>query len=161
VAHLLLGTAAQESGLLWTRQRMPRWEGSTGGFSRWQLEAGSIKDSLAYLKARPEMLKRATAYLFDDPHASIVWITACSVETLLWVMRFTDSNRLGCLFARLHYLRVTEPVPDGLQAQAEYWKRYYNTTLGAGKPEQYVANWKRLCSAAVAQRLQMKAGGAK
>lgn len=161
VAHLLLGTAAQESGLVWTRQRMPRWESGTGGFSRWQLESGSIKDSLAYLKARPEMLKRATQFLFDDSHASIVWITACSVETLLWVMRFTDANRLGCLMARLHYLRVSDPVPSGLAEQAAYWKQYYNTHLGAGKPEQYIASWKRLCSDAVAKRLQAKAASAK
>lgn len=161
VANLLFGTAAQESGLVWTRQRMPRWEGVNGGFSRWQLESGSISDSLAYLKARPEMLKRATQFLFDDPHASTVWLTAMPVETLLWVMRFTDSNRLGCLFARLHYLRVPESVPVGLSDQAAYWKRWYNTVKGAGTPEQYIASWKRLCSNAVAKRLQESTKGAK
>lgn len=45
--------------------------------------------------------------------------------------------------ARLHYLRVPEPLPDpgdevGL---AEYWKKHYNTPQGHGTVEKFVDNY--------------------
>lgn len=141
VARLLFGTAAQESGLRWERQRSPRWDGDVGGFSKWQLEKNSILDSLAYLRARPDVLRRATLFLFEDPNTPTTWVDTMPIESILWAMRLDNNDKIGVLFARLHYLRVAEPVPTGLYQQAAYWKRYYNTPSGAGTAEQYIQSW--------------------
>ena len=40
-----------------------------------------------------------------------------------------------------------EPLPPAWDpdAQGDYWKRYYNTPLGAGRPEEYVESWHIHC----------------
>lgn len=144
VSKLLFGTAVQESGLQWERQRSPRWDGTVGGFSKWQLEKGSIEASLAYLRTHPAMCARATAWLFDDPHAPVTWVDTMGLDAILWAMRLDDNDKIGCLFARLHYLRISEPVPDTVMAQAAYWKKYYNTVAGAGTVAQYLTNWRKV-----------------
>jgi len=35
------------------------------------------------------------------------------------------------------------PQAGDLAAMAAYWKKFYNTPLGAGKPEQFVAKWRK------------------
>lgn len=54
----------------------------------------------------------------------------------------------ACAMARIHYLRIKEPLPpaDNIPALAAYWKRYYNTALGKGKESEYIANWNKYCS---------------
>lgn len=49
--------------------------------------------------------------------------------------------RLAIVTCRLRYLVVPTALPDGddVWALARYWKRHYNTYLGAGRPEQFVA----------------------
>jgi hypothetical protein len=32
---------------------------------------------------------------------------------------------------------------------AVYWKRFWNTSQGAGKPEQFIANWNRFAISSV------------
>jgi hypothetical protein len=44
---------------------------------------------------------------------------------------------------RIHYLRVPEKIPVGLHPQAAYWKKYYNTPLGAGTVNEYINSWER------------------
>jgi hypothetical protein len=44
---------------------------------------------------------------------------------------------------RIHYLRVPEKIPVGLHPQAAYWKKYYNTPLGAGTINEYINSWER------------------
>lgn len=149
VAQLLFGTAAQESNLIWERQRSPRWEGDVGGFSKWQLEKASIKASLDALKKNAVLAKTAGDFLFADPNApdslkaetSVLWAT----DIVLWSMRMDDNDHIGALFCRLHYLRCPGAVPTELQGQAEYWKKYYNTSAGKGTAAEYIENWKRYC----------------
>lgn len=47
---------------------------------------------------------------------------------------------------RVFYRRIKAPLPPAgdLAGQAAYWKRYYNTELGKGRPEQYVKAWTTL-----------------
>ena len=58
-------------------------------------------------------------------------------------MRMDDNDKIGVLFCRLHYFRVNDPIPASLADQAAYWKRWYNTTAGAGTPDQYIKSWGR------------------
>ena len=48
--------------------------------------------------------------------------------------------------ARIHYLRVPEALPaaDDVVGLAAYWKRYYNTELGAGTVEKFVESYQRI-----------------
>lgn len=50
---------------------------------------------------------------------------------------------LAILSARLNYLSKPDSIPESLQGQAAYWKRYWNTYLGKGTIEQYVRNWNK------------------
>ncbi len=144
-ARLLFGTAAQESGLLWERQRSPRWDGAVGGFSKWQLEISSIKESIAFVRQRQALLVRATEFLFADPRATTNWIDI-PFDSILWAMRMDDNDKIGCLFARLHYMWSTPlPIPDSIEQQAQYWKTYYNSPAGRGTVGQYIENWNRIC----------------
>lgn len=145
VAQLLLGTAAQESAFVWERQRTPNWDGLIGGFSKWQLESASILNTLRSLKARPIRLEKVTQFLFADPHATTNWVDL-PIDTILWMLRLHDNDYLGVMLAREHYRRIAFPVPSGVEAQAMYWKQYYNTSLGKGKVTDYIANWNKYCA---------------
>lgn len=47
----------------------------------------------------------------------------------------------ACAMARIHYHRRNMLVPKTLEEQAQFWKEYYNTPKGEGKPEQYIADY--------------------
>ena len=36
------------------------------------------------------------------------------------------------VLARVHLLRFSEALPSDMLGQAKYWKKYWNTSLGAG-----------------------------
>ena len=44
----------------------------------------------------------------------------------------------GIVFCRLKYWRVPKKMPSSVEGKANYWKKYYNTELGAGDPEHFV-----------------------
>jgi len=146
VARLLFGTAAQESGLMWERQRTPRFLSDVGGFSKWQLETGSIGDSIRLCGRKRELCRRASEFLFNDPNAPPDAVLQIPLPVWLWGLRMDDNDVPGVLFARLHYLRVPAAVPEDLAGQADYWKAHYNTARGAGTAAQYLASWRRYCA---------------
>ena len=47
--------------------------------------------------------------------------------------------------ARIHYLRVQEPLPtaNDISALAAYYKKYYNTPNGAATEQQFIDNFNR------------------
>ena len=51
--------------------------------------------------------------------------------------------RYQIIMARIHYLRKPGAIPTTLSGQANYWKKHYNTYLGAGTVEKYIAAWDR------------------
>jgi hypothetical protein len=54
---------------------------------------------------------------------------------------------LAFVFCRLKYYTVHRhlPAPWDVVAQAAYWKSYYNTELGCGRPEDYIRAWETYC----------------
>jgi len=42
------------------------------------------------------------------------------------------------LMARVKLWRVREKIPHEIEKQAEYWKRYYNTSKGSGSVEKFI-----------------------
>lgn len=55
-------------------------------------------------------------------------------------VEFSDLDKplIAALAARLFLLRIPEPIPETLEGQAEYWKKFYNTALGKGTVEGFI-----------------------
>mgnify|MGYP006863440804 FL=1 len=142
VAALLVGTAAVESAFAHRRQIGFSWASTRGGWSLWQLEAGSIQDSLRYLGDREALHRRCEAWLLGPGgEGQIPWVldSMLARSSLLYHLQaVATSDRLACLFARLHYMRRPEPVPATEKERAFYWKKFYNTATGAGTYERYM-----------------------
>lgn len=135
VARLLMGTAAAESLLKYRRQIGFSMENPNGAWGLWQTEQHAVADSVRYLARRRDVLAAAMRFA---PSVS----EAMCAGALPRLHMIRDDDRLACLFARLHYLRVAEAVPDDLRGQAGYWKRYYNTRAGKGTVEGYMDKWR-------------------
>lgn len=136
VARLLLGTAATESLLRYRRQIGFRMDRLNGAWGLWQTEYGAVSDSVIYLRRRGDVLANAARFV------NMAGVFDMSGHSIM--RRIHDDDRFAVVIARLHYFRVAEAVPDTLEGQAAYWKKYYNTRLGAGTVAGYVRNWNSL-----------------
>lgn len=128
-AELLLGTAIQESGLRYLQQL-----GNGPALGLFQMEPTTHDDIwLNFLAYREDLSDKLRA--IDDN------CDPWSMVGNLWY---------AAAMCRIHYLRAPDSLPaaGALNAQAVYWKRHYNTPLGAGTAAEYVANWNRLMGAA-------------
>lgn len=125
--QLLLNTARHESHLMYLVQLR---NGPARGL--WQMEPATHDDIWQhFLISKPDL------------HARLLRLSIGSREG----GGHPDAQQMvgnlfyACAMARVHYLRVPEPLPavHDLHGQARYWKRYYNTHLGAGTEEQFIA----------------------
>lgn len=131
--QLVLGTAIQESQLRWRRQL-----GGGPALGLWQCEPATHQDIWDnYLRYKRSLALR-------------IWSLAPDPEPLRWdvpprALRLVMDDAYACALCRIHYLRVPAPLPgaDDLEAQAAYWKRWYNTPAGKGQPEEYREKWGR------------------
>lgn len=126
--ELIMGTFAQESNFKYTRQI-----GGGPALGYGQMEPATFNDIIAnYLKYKPELMGKI--------------MKACGIVTFKPEILVDNIPLIICM-TRIHYLRVSEPLPSyrDVWAMAEYWKKYYNTTLGKGKVEEFVDNYKRYC----------------
>lgn len=143
VGDLLIGTAAVESGMTARRQYGYETSDSGGAWGKWQTEAPPLVDNIRYLRAHDAVRRNAGRWLYgpcgDEDMGGLL---RTSEHCLLRLIH--DWDRLAVLMARIHYMRFSAPVPSTLQGQAEYWKRYYNTTAGKGTPGKYIRAWERL-----------------
>lgn len=48
------------------------------------------------------------------------------------------SPLLSLVFARLKYRLIPDAIPDTVDGRARYWKKWYNSEIGAGTPEHYI-----------------------
>lgn len=71
-------------------------------------------------------------------------ISALLVGPLPEAEQMAGNLYYAAAMARCHYLRVPEPLPDpgNIQAMGHYWKRHYNTALGAGTVAEFVNSWR-------------------
>lgn len=123
--ELVLGTSIQESGLRYLRQM-----GNGPALGLWQMEPATHHDLWEnFLPFKGKLgLKVLGPYSRPDP-ARMAWDLA-----------------YGCAMCRIHYLRFPEVLPPAgdLAGQAALWKLRYNTPLGKGSVDQYIANWQRM-----------------
>ncbi|MBF0339771.1 MAG: hypothetical protein HQL95_02250 [Magnetococcales bacterium] len=123
---LLLGTAAQESGLgTWLRQ-----VGGGPAMGVFQMEPATFHDILDnFVKYHPEI----QAVIAKQ------WPGGVNPELMITDLIF------AAVMCRLHYRRVKESIPEAgdIQALARYWKAHYNTPAGAGTEAEFVHNWQQ------------------
>lgn len=123
--ELLMGTCAQESHLGKYRKQI----GGGPALGIFQMEPATFNDIVAnYLNNRIPLKEKILEI------AGVREFNAKDLE---------NNDRLATCMARVHYLRKPASIPAGLDGQAAYWKKYYNTVLGKGTEEEYKANYKR------------------
>ena len=138
VAQLLFMTAAHESGgFRYRRQLGFARLSERGAFGLWQTEWLSALDSLRFLRRNVPLLAHSREWV--DSFSALAGTPLCEggKQTILATLQTKDGDPLGCLLARLHYLRIPKAIPHDVQAQSRYAKRYYNTRLGAATAEDY------------------------
>lgn len=124
--QMLLGTAARESrlGKIKTKNRKT-------GIGPFQIIRTTEKDIWNnYLKYKPELAKK-----IEDTTG----VSGPSPDAL------ENNFPYAAIMARLVYKRVPEDLPPAsdVKAQAEYWKKWYNTDLGAGSPEKFMDSYEK------------------
>lgn len=130
--EILLGTAMQESGC---GEYLDQIRGPAKGI--WQMEPVSEEDIWTnFLAFRPE---------FRVP------VTKLMVSGIDRTNQLEGNLYYACAMARVEYYRAPVPLPAAgdLNAQAEYYVKYYNRG-GAATTAEYIANWHKL-QAALAQ----------
>jgi len=123
--ELVLGTALVESNLTYLVQH-----GGGPALSVFQLEPKTIADIQDNFIRHRHFLREAIA------HVSSTWpILPDQVKGNLY---------LATMFCRIHYRRAAAPLPvtGDVDAQAKYWKTYYNTAKGKGNVSKYKEAWK-------------------
>ena len=106
--------------------------------SFWQVEPATAVDTLAhYLVHRPSLMQKcAEASLVDLKH----WQ---NYDELVWANILEKNIAAGIIHCRIKYWRVPKRMPNTIEGQADYWKKYYNTEGGAGDPEHFVESVKK------------------
>ncbi|MDE2395785.1 MAG: hypothetical protein KGL43_17725 [Burkholderiales bacterium] len=124
-AELLLGTALQESKLVYRRQL-----GNGPARGLFQMEMATHNDLFANFLRYRSTLRHAVIQLKSAPDAD--------AEDEL-----TQNDAYAAAMARVHYLRAPKRLPTAgdTEAMAAYWKQYYNTPLGGGTVDQYIESW--------------------
>lgn len=133
--NLLLGTMAAESGGRWLRQRIELEAGDWavgpghGIYSMEPATEGSLWEN--YLRYRMQwgrigqLVRRLICEKPPAPHLLI------------------SDLRYATAMARIKYWKDPDSLPNAndIAGLARYWKRVYNTRLGAGTPEFFEECW--------------------
>ena len=126
--ELLLGTAIQESLCFMYRKQV----GGGPALGYYQMEPSTHDDIWDnFLKYRPTLANNTIFFL--------------SSKNANKHMELKNNDKYATAMARIHYMRVVFPIPKrgDLSAQANYWKRHYNTPLGRGRPHEYIQKWNK------------------
>jgi hypothetical protein len=124
---LLLGTAAQESGM----GHYIRQVGGGPAMGIFQMEPATYHDIWRnFINNRPEIKQKLAER----------WPTEPEPEEMI------TNLLLAAVMCRLHYRRVSAPIPqaDDLTGLARYWKKFYNTPMGRGSEDEFIRNWRTL-----------------
>jgi hypothetical protein len=129
--ELLVITAAQESlggTYLWQNDRLGFPKGPALGV--YQMEPATYHDLFSnFLQYQRKLL----ALLGPGEHRPI---------------RMTYDLQYATQIARLNYYRVREALPQDLEGQLRYYKKYWNTVLGKATIEEARKNYERFLQSA-------------
>ncbi len=128
------GQAAEEliyrTGLVETGYRTREQDGGGPALGFFQMEPSTHDDIWNnFLKYRPELAEKVRSFADDNE---------CTAKTL------RENDAYAAAMCRVQYLRDKAPLPavGDVKAQADYWKRIYNTRQGAGTVAHFVAEVK-------------------
>lgn len=128
--QLLLGTACQESAC----GKYLKQLGTGPALGIFQMEPATHDDLWEnFLQHRQELARKVSSlHLGTESDEG-------AAPAMVWNLRYAAA------MCRIHYYRVKAPLPAAydLDAQAAYWKKYYNTSLGKGTVEEYKENWRK------------------
>ena len=121
------------TGIVESRYEYIRQMGDGPARSFWQVEPATCVDNLAhYLKHTPELMRKcAPATLVDVKH----WQ---NYDERVWAEILEKNIAAGIVHCRLKYWRVPKKMPNTLEGQAAYWKKYYNSEGGKGDPQHFI-----------------------
>lgn len=125
--NLLIGTALQESRLKYLKQL-----GGGPAIGLFQIEPKTHDDLWnSYLRYHPALREKVKSLMVPGLDPLIQLATNLTYATAI---------------ARLLYFRKQEPLPanpNDVESMALYWKKHYNTPLGAGTVQEFVDNYSR------------------
>ena len=123
--ELILGTSAQESHLGVYRRQL----GNGPALGICQMEPNTFNDIVNnFLAYKKDLAQRI--------------LSISSLESFD-VKELENNDKFAICMCRVHYYRVREAIPNNLEGWAYYWKKYYNTPLGKGKEEEFIANYNK------------------
>ncbi|ELC9583492.1 hypothetical protein RJY99_004476 [Vibrio vulnificus] len=131
--QLILGTIFQESRAKYLKQL-----GSGPALGVIQMEPNTYNDIWDnYLKYKPELAAKIT---------HLASVGSLGPDGRPDVNELVTNLAFAVGMCRVHYLRVKEKLPaaDDVEALGRYWKQYYNTVLGAGTVDEFVAHFPKL-----------------
>jgi len=127
--NLLVGTALQESMLIYTVQ-----QGGGPALGYFQMESATHDDCWNnFLKYRATLASKVRSFIQGDAGA-----TPPDAKIMI------DNPYYAAAMCRVRYFRSPTPLPtdpNDVVALANYWKSVYNTVLGAGKPDEFIAKY--------------------
>ena len=125
--ELVFLTGLVESGYKYISQI-----GSGVARSFWQVEAATAKDCIDnYLIYRDNTFNKCASAM-QRKSQELVDMSENELQELLW-----HDMSAGIVFCRIKYRRDRKPIPKDIDGLARYWKRVYNTELGAGTLEHF------------------------
>lgn len=119
---LLMGTAAQESNF---RNVFQAGGGPAKG--PFQMETITHDDLWSRIVRRHSALELKIRALLNG--------AAPSAPMLM------GNAAYAVAMCRVKYWSVRDSIPRDLTGWSQYWKRWYNTPLGKGSPDEFIANW--------------------
>ena len=137
--QLILGTIAQESRAKYLRQFN---NGPARGLI--QMEPATHKDIyLNYLAYRDEIAKKLEGLLTSDELDMNLEVSRKEAIDNVADNSLVFNLAYQVAMCRIHYLRTPEALPEAndLGSMANYWKKYYNTELGAGTVEEFIEHF--------------------
>lgn len=124
--NLMVGTALQESLLTYTQQ-----VGGGPALGYFQMEPFTHDDCWkTFLNLKPDLSKKVKSFLTNPLQDGIPD-----------AREMITNPYYACAMARIKYYRVRAALPTeptDIVGIANYWKQWYNTPLGAGKPQEFV-----------------------
>jgi hypothetical protein len=107
-------------------------DGYYGGI--WQVDRIAFEET-KNTKAHPK-LKKLHHALAIRSHRISALKKRLDWQTIDW--KESRKAFISCLAARLYLATIPESVPDSLNGQAQYWKKYYNTSQGQGTEKHFI-----------------------
>lgn len=136
--QLVMGTAAQESRLTYLAQ-----VGGGPALGLWQMEPATHLDIWAnFLRFRKDLRRHVIGLLAPGVPAAL---TAAADPTVApGPMALVLNLSYAAAMCRVHYYRSKAALPaeGDVAGMAKRWKSSYNSAAGAGKPEEFMRNWR-------------------